>query len=57
MDVQIVPDPPPRERAAIIAALLELSQQLPDHVAALYESHWRLAGLHENAGDEPVVGE
>jgi hypothetical protein len=54
MDVEIVPDPPPPEREAISTALRELSAQFPTQVAALYGSRWRLAGLHENAGDEPA---
>jgi hypothetical protein len=54
VDIEIVPDPPPPERAAIVAAVRELSAQFPMQVAALYTSRWRLAGLHENAGDESV---
>jgi hypothetical protein len=50
--IRIVPDAPATEHAAIVAALRELSAQFPLQVAALYDSPWRLAGLHENAGDQ-----
>jgi hypothetical protein len=49
MEPQIRPEPPPEERAAILAALERLLSE--DSRPSAYRSAWRDAGVRENLDD------
>ena len=52
MELQISPEPDDQERAAIAAALAEVSEDQPS--PRRYASEWRTVGLRESVDREPA---